>query len=152
LQFADIREFPGIDGDNFSFETVLRNTTTVEDCLCRKVRVILLGTNSPVILPLAATGCVADIYAYLGDTLLDGKKRDMSAFGCDIGNLQRLSCEVRGERMNLFLNNHMILSLPHKNSIGRLVGIRVLFEGSGEIEQMSISSPAGSHLDLLKKE
>jgi hypothetical protein len=150
LQFANIREFPAIDGNNFRFETSLRNTATVEESLCRKVRVILLGTNYPIILPLAEMGCVSDIYGYLGDSSLNGKKQDLSAFGCDFSKSQLLTCEVKGRVLKILLNNSIVLATPHVQPIGHILGIRVVFEGPGEIEQMTISSPGGSAYDLLK--
>jgi hypothetical protein len=55
--FANVREFPGLSGGHFSFSTTLRNTSTVEQCLCRNVRITILGKQSAIIIPLSDKGC-----------------------------------------------------------------------------------------------
>jgi hypothetical protein len=151
VEFDNMREFPGIDGDNFVFETELRNTATVEECLCRKVRIVLLGANYPMMLPLAAKGCVADINVFLGDSAILGKEHDLSAFGCDFQNPQLLRCEVQKSMIKIFLNNNLILSVPHSKPMGKVLGIRVVFEGAGEITKVRLAS-AHANYDLMKKE
>jgi hypothetical protein len=50
-QFCNVREFNGVNPANFSFETTLRNTSTVEQSSCRKVIVTVLGADNAIMVP-----------------------------------------------------------------------------------------------------
>jgi len=52
VDFANVREFPGITGDHFTLETTVRNTSTVEECLCRKVQITSWVSSVPSSSPL----------------------------------------------------------------------------------------------------
>jgi hypothetical protein len=150
LQFSNMRNFPGIDGNNFEFKTILRNNAAVEQSLCRKIRVVILGTERPVIIPLVSKGCIADLDIYTGDTVVSGKNNDLSALGCDFTIAQGLSLSIADKMLRLSLNGKPALSFPVKQSLGEIVGVRIFFEGGGEISAASLSTPGTINYDLMK--
>jgi len=150
LQFSNMRNFPGIDGNNFMFTTTLRNNAAVEESLCRRVRVVILGTERPVFIPLTSKGCIADINLYTGDTVISGKNHDLSVLGCDFTIAQDLSIRINNQMLWLSLNGKTALSFPARQSLGDIVGVRIFFEGGGEINTATLSTPGASHYDLMK--
>jgi len=90
VDFDNMREFPSIAGDHFTLETTLRNTSTVEECLCRKVKITILGRESVIVLPFSDKGCISDLRLFGGGQEIDGKDHDLSAFGCDFSAWQRV--------------------------------------------------------------
>ena len=149
LQFSNMREFAGINADDFIFRVSLRNTSSVEQSLCRNIRVIILGTERPLFIPLTDRGCIADLEVYTGDTVISGKNHDLSALGCDFTFPQSLRCEVKNKMVNLFLNDKKVLSFPQSKSLGDIAGVRIRFEGGGEINSASLSTPGVISYDLM---
>jgi len=147
-EFDNVRDFPGISGEDFSFSTTLRNTSSVEQCLCRGVRVFILGTTSAIIIPLTDKGCISNINLLTGDKIIRGKDHDLSFFGCDFRSHQKLECIVKDHRLDIRLNNLSVINEQQLHSIGKIIGIRVAFEGAGEISELSLASPVGK-FDLL---
>lgn len=148
VDFTNVREIDEIPADHFTLTTSLRNTATVEECLCRKVKITVLGKMSAIIIPLVDKGCISDIGLLSGDRWTSGKDHDLSAFGCDFRNFQDLTCTVADHRLSISLNKIPIFSIDHPNSIKKIMGIRIEFEGPGEIREMRLSGP-GQQVDLL---
>ena len=148
VDFANIREFPGITGDHFTLETTVRNTSTVEECLCRKVQIILVGKLSAIIIPLCDKGCISDIGLYYGSGGFSGKDHDLSAFGCDFSQWQQIKCTEADHRLEIELNGHSIFVKNKVESIGDIVGVRVDFEGTGLIKDLHLQGH-GENLNVL---
>ncbi|RYE27026.1 MAG: hypothetical protein EOP45_02530 [Sphingobacteriaceae bacterium] len=141
VKFSNVREFQGIDAGNFTLETTLRNTSTAGVSVCAKTNLVILGTGKAIVVPLSRKGCIADIGLLTGERWIDGKDHDLSAFGCDFSQFQLLKCRVKDHHLNIFLNGKTIFDIEQKQSIGRVVGIRFEFEGSGQVKQVKLESP-----------
>lgn len=148
VQLNNVRDFGEMPADDLTFTTFLRNTATVEQCLCRGVKISLLGTSSAIIIPLADKGCISGLNLLTGDKFIRGKDHDLSAFGCDFRQLQRLECVVKDHRLKIRLNKTEILDVEQSRSIGKIIGIQVAFEGPGEIREMRLDGP-GKSFDLI---
>lgn len=149
VSFSDIRPFPGVTGDHFSLTTTLRNTSTVEQCLCRHIRVLLLGKEGPVIIPLSDKGCISSLELYPGfGRSIVGKDHDLSAFGCDFRQWQRLTCTEANHVLAITLDGRPVFSAANARSIGDIVGVRIEFEGTGAIRE-AVLQGNGAPIDLL---
>jgi hypothetical protein len=146
--FANVRELPGLNGGHFSFSTTLRNTSTVEQCLCRNVRITILGKQSAIIIPLSDKGCIASLSILTGFNAISGKDHDLSAFGCDFTKWQQVICSEDNHVLKITVNGRQVLSVPNALPIGDIVGVRIVFEGTGAIRE-AVLSGAGAPIDLL---
>jgi hypothetical protein len=148
--FFDVREFPGINGDHFFFRTTLRNTSTVEQSLCRNMRVIIMGKENPIVIPLADKGCISSLGLWTGFAPVNGKDHDLSAFGCDCSKWQQLTCTQEKGSLNIWVNDQLAYTVKGNRSIGDIVGLRIAFEGTGDIKEVTLKGN-GNALDLLKQ-
>jgi hypothetical protein len=140
VEFDNVREFPGINSIDFTFEVTLRNASTVEESLCRQIRVVVLGTDDAIVLPLADAGCIAKLDLFTGDAPIVGTDHDLSAFGCDFSRFQELKCQVKDQMLSVFLNGKMVFTASERKSLGRIVGTKIFFEGAGQVQHVSLSS------------
>lgn len=132
--FYQVKEFK-LRADNFTFETILQNTSTKEEAVCKKARVKILTTQSAIGIPLCSKGCISEVSVFIGDTYISGKDRDLSAFGCDFSKPQRLKCTVKNKVFTVFLNDQSIFTSPAEADLGKIIGICIDFEGAGRIEK-----------------
>lgn len=147
VNFANVREYKGIDPGNFSLETTFRNASAVEASACRKVRILILGTRAPIIITMADKGCISDVDLYDGEAYVSGLNHDLSAFGCDFSQFQHLECRVEQHRFQIFLNNKLIINNLQSKTIEKVVGIRFETQGAAEIKNVKLSTPGGSVYD-----
>jgi hypothetical protein len=142
VTFANVRPFPGISGDHFTLTTTLRNTSTVEQCLCRNVRITLLGTIAAIVIPLSDKGCIASLTLLTGSGAVNGKDHDLSAFGLDFSNWQKITCTEADHMMKITIGDHPPFTVPDVQSIGDIVGLRIVFEGTGVIREAVLQGNA----------
>jgi len=136
--FYNVREFDGLAGDNFSFETTVRNTSSQEQSSCRKMIIGVIGSGNGLNVPLADKGCIAALNIYTGEKTISGKDADLSAFGCDFSNFQHMACTVKNHKFIVSLNGKVIFTDVVKGSIGKIRGIMIGFEGAGEIKDVKL--------------
>lgn len=140
VSFSNVQDFGDITGSDFTLETTLRNTSTPEESSCRKVAIYVLGKQNAIIIPLAAKGCISDLYMFTSSEWINGKEKDLSAFGCDFTRFQNIVCSVKDMKLNITLNNRPIFTAPITQTIGQIIGISFGFEGSGEIRDVKLSN------------
>jgi hypothetical protein len=149
VSFFDVHEFPGMNGDHFVFQTTVRNTSTVEQSLCRKMQIFVMGTEDPIVIAFADKGCISSLSLYTGSKGINGKDHDLSAFGCDCSQWQQITCAQENGIFTIGLNGKQIYTMQRNKSIGGIIGLRVAFEGTGEIKE-AILKGGDKTLDLLK--
>lgn len=149
VTFADVRPFTGVSGDHFSLTASLRNTSTVEQCLCRHIRIILQGKKSVILVPLSDKGCISSLELYPGfGNGINGKEHDLSVFGCDFRQWQRLVCTEKDHVLTVTLNGKPVYSAGNAGSIGDIVSLKIQFEGTGAIRE-AVLQGNGTPIDLL---
>jgi hypothetical protein len=140
-KFANVREFKDIDAGNFVFETTLRNASSMEASVCRRMNIVLLGTGNAIIIPLVDKGCISSIDLLTGDVWISGKTHDLRNFGCDFSQFQTLKCSVQNHRFKIYLNDKIIMNMPQQHTLGEIVGIRFESEGAAQIKNVKLSTP-----------
>jgi len=150
VNFFDVHEFPGLSGDHFRFQTTIRNTSTVEQSLCRKMQLFVMGTEDPIVITLSDKGCISSLSLYTGSRGINGKDHDLSAFGCDCSQWQQVTCAQDNGVFTIGLNGTPIFTAQRNKSIGGIIGIRIAFEGTGEIKEATLKG-GDKTLDLLKE-
>ncbi|WP_428667347.1 hypothetical protein [Runella sp.] len=132
--FYLVKDF-GVMANDFTFETILQNTSSKEESLCQKVKLRLLTSESAIAVTFGSKGCISDSFIFLGGTGISGKDRDMSALGCDFSTPQRLKCSVKNKIFTIFLNEKVVFTAPCNEDLGKMIGIVVCFEGTGRVER-----------------
>jgi hypothetical protein len=106
------------------------------------VEITLLTKDGAIIVPLSAKGCISKIGVLAPDGWIGGNTNDLSAFGCDFKDFEHVTVEVKDKNFVVSLNEKSILqrALPN-GSVGEIIGIRITFEGTGEIRDVKLSGP-----------
>ena len=135
----NVRDF-NVNVNAFEFEAMLRNTSTPEECVCRRAIVYLLTSEMAIIVPLSTKGCSSELSLLTTNGWKLGKENDLSGFGCDFNSFQHLECQVKDRRLKILLHNKLILDTSEQQTIGAIIGIRIGFEGAGEIRDIRLDS------------
>lgn len=145
--FYNVREFDDLQGGDFTLETTLRNTSTPNESSCRKAILYILGKQNAIIIPLSAKGCSSALNLYTSSDWVNGKDKDLSAFGCDFSTFQKLTCTVKDMKLNIYLNDKSIFNTPITQTITQIAGICIRFEGSGQIKALKLGNSNKTVLD-----
>jgi hypothetical protein len=141
--YYNVKDFGDIRTDNFIFETEVRSEYKEGSAVCQFVNIVLLLEGSVVIIPLSIKGCVSDLFLAVDDHGFDGKKTDLSAFGCDLSQWVKVRCEVKNGKGSIFINDLMAHDIEVKGS-KKIVGLVYRFQGTGSINEVRLSSQDGT--------
>lgn len=134
----NVQDF-GVEVGDFDFETALRNTSTPEESICRTVWVTLLTTDGAIYVPLATKGCVSELSLLTPLGERSGKEHDLSAFGCDFDQLEQLHVSTHGGVFAIEINGREAFREEVGKQVGKIVGVRIGFEGAGEAGQVRLN-------------
>lgn len=124
----------------FSLDLELQNTYSKSNNPCKQTSVMLLGTEGVIIIPLSSPGCVGELKLRLGDNLLEGMTNDLSAFGVDFEKSANLKCVAKLNSIRIDLNGNKVYDGPFNKGIGKIIGARISFQGSGYIKSFRLNN------------
>ncbi len=129
-----------VPSEAFELSMLLQNTFTRVSAPCRQASVMLLGTGGVIRIPMSAPGCVGDLLLLLGDRAIDGKTHNLSGFGVDFNKPVQLRCAASSAEIGISLNGTLVFRDKFPKGIGRIVGVRIAFTGSGTVRDFKLSS------------
>lgn len=144
VQYRYVQEFEQLKGDNFDFDTRLKNDFKQGSSACQYVRVSILFKNEYFSMTLSAKGCVANLDLYLAGHEAQARNTDLTAFGADLSKWVNLRCAVRNKRVQLFVDGKKAYEAvaPHSNK--DIVGVSYEFEGTGSVDFVRFKRPDGT--------
>ncbi|MBY0433117.1 MAG: hypothetical protein K2U26_03310 [Cyclobacteriaceae bacterium] len=135
--FYRVVENEAVPSDAFSMSVDVKSSFAKGASVCQHVRIVLLATDGVMVIPLSIKGCVGELGLMVGEKFVDGKTNDLSAFGVDFSVWANVRCEVRDGQVTIIVNDKVAYEDAFK-SIGKIVGTRILFMGSGEVTNYSL--------------
>jgi hypothetical protein len=121
-----------LPSEHFSLDAELQNTFNDNSKgICRETHIAVLGTEGLIDIPLSKSGCVGALGIMLGMKYINGKTANLSGLGVDFEKPVKVHCETRGGRIKILVNEITAFEGEFKQSIGRIVGFRVSFTGTG---------------------
>ena len=134
--FHFVDDLGDISGDNFSLETTMKNVYNDKWAVCSSSRIVILGSKGAMIIPFSIPGCVSEIGLMMNDVYLRGKENDLSMFGTDLSQLQKIEVRVEEKNVTVLLDAEEIYSGQYNETMGNVVGIRYRFLGAGEVNHV----------------
>ncbi len=128
-----IDDLGDISADNFVLKATVQNTFNDRWAVCEEVQIYVIGTTGAMIVPFAKTGCSSDLYVMLNDNGIDGKKSDLSRLGSSFEEPVPLQIRVVDQNVEVQLNDQVVLNESYNDPVGRLVGVRFKFLGTGKV-------------------
>ncbi len=142
LSFVNIREYGGLSGHNFEYETRLRYKSFLNDP-CPAIMSTIHTEVHIYYIPLTLTGCESNIELKLGEVYKSGKENDLSMFGTDVYQWQTLQLKVIDKKAEVFLNGTKVYEQVFEDNFGRIVGLDYRFSGLGEIDYVRLKEAGG---------
>ncbi|MCW5910420.1 MAG: hypothetical protein KIT62_05070 [Cyclobacteriaceae bacterium] len=121
----------------FQMNVTLKNTFGKGALVCRQTYIVLMGTSGVIMIPLSIKGCVGEI-GLQTDMYYDGKTNDLSAFGVDFSDWVTVQCRVQDKKISIQVNEALAFEGDYQKSIGRVMGTRILFMGTGAVRNFEL--------------
>jgi len=136
--YSLVREFD-VFSDDFVFEATVKNAAIGGVNICQKIHTLLLFEGKAMIVPLAKSGCVADLDLYIPTADFNGKKENLSMFGADTEEWIDLKIVSMEQQISISINGEEVKKVPFPLKAIRLVGFRFLFQGTGWVKNVQLN-------------
>ena len=132
---------------DFQLSTEFRHTLAIGDAVCQYFRLLILCSNSVLIVPFSIKGCVGELNLFLAGEFIDGQTADLSGFGVDYADWVGLDVKVTDGDMEIFVNNKPVFTHTLTNDPGKIAGVRYQFYGTGEVNSLLLQSNNNIHFE-----
>lgn len=129
-----------VSSENFALKLELQNTANHYNNPCKQASIMLLGTEGVITIPLSTPGCVGELKLRIGEKVVDGMTNDLSTFSTDFKKPVQISCISKSKSIKIDLNGTKIYEDRFAKSIGKIVGARVSFQGTGYIKSFDLKN------------
>ncbi len=138
VSYFNIKDFEGLEGDNFSFETEIKNSNKESALICQNCLIFIYAENGGIVIPISSKGCVSDISISAGDVVKSGKTNDLSGLGCDLTDWRKIKGEVVDKNLKIFIDNEIVYELSFNRSLGKIKGWHYFFKGCGSVNYLNV--------------
>lgn len=128
----------GVDGDNFTLNTTVKNTDHWIGVHCNSIYIKVFGRKETIDLRFTNPGCSYWISCKLGEKMINRNNGDVSDFVFDISEWQNIRVENKNKKVDLFINNVKRFSDSYTKNLGEIVGVTVLFHGNGYVKSFQL--------------
>jgi hypothetical protein len=146
LRYYNVRDFEGIDANNFDLETRLKCdklTFGGHTTPCPSMEVMIITEQGIFFIPVTTKGCVGELELSVGEVYKRGKDNDLSAFGADVYSWQKLKIKNENKKVSIMLNDSLIHALQYQKDFGRIKGIIYTFTGPGSVDFLRFKNVKG---------
>jgi len=146
MSYYNVMDFGEIRTDDFVFEAEVRSDYNEGAGVCQFANILLLTEGSVASIPLSIKGCVSDISLYYDGKGVEGKKADLSAFGCDMSQWTKVRCEARNNQTRILINDTVAYETAIEDIPRKIVGLICRFQGTGSIRSVKLSKGTGENV------
>lgn len=135
--YFNVKDFSKINGNNFVFESEIANPSVF---VCQSLYIYLMFESGYLVVPFGNKGCSNKFAITLFDKYISGKDNDLSAFGCDLSDWNKIKIVSANKNVSFFINDINIYKNKFSIDAGKLQGIHYMFYGNGKIKNYKFSN------------
>lgn len=128
-----------IDGDNFQFSCNLQSEESRPGVQCIETTIIILGEHSRHLITLYKPSCAAFSQYNFSEVVVKGTSTYLGKMGYDFKDGGQVVLKVKNKKVILYIQGKKVLSTNYKKSIGKVMGIKILFNGIGKVSNPKLN-------------
>jgi hypothetical protein len=132
MVYSNIRR-TNISGDNFELSCNIRAEDNRPGTQCIQSTIIVLGDKDRHYIRLYKPSCVAFSEYKFSEVNENGSSRYLGNIGYDLHNGGNIVLKIENKKISLIINKKKVLSSSYRKSIGKVMGVKFLFNGIGKV-------------------
>ena len=148
LDYYNALPEPQLDFEDFEFKAQIKFNLQSGKVPCEYRKLIFFGTKMFMRIPISVPGCVSKNKLKLGNLVIDGAENDLSALSTESGKWSKIEVKNKANHVSIFLDSELVFESNLIDDFGKLAGVRISFDGSGEVRDLNLSSKGNELLVL----
>jgi hypothetical protein len=138
LNYFNVGGLEKVDGENFSFETRIKNSLDEGGLTCQYFQLNIICEQGRISIPFCNPGCIANIHLHVAEVFKDGSKNDLSPFGIDLSTWRSLKIKTVDKKLDVYVDGERIFQLAFKKDLGPIAGFHYQFYGCGAVADVKL--------------
>ncbi len=138
LTYVNIKE-TNINGDNFELKSKLKIGSDIKDRDCIGIRFSIYGESDDHYIGITNPECIAWSDAEFSENVSTGLWKDLRTLGRNLNPMVNIRLTAINKRVALYWNGKIIYRTYYKKSLGSVAGVKIQFDGLGEIYSFKLS-------------
>lgn len=130
-------------GDAFHFKTRFKNSSFWPAIHCFSTYISIVGTDGKVMFKLVGEGCSYHSELTIGEKRKWGGNTDLSAFAVNKNEWSEIEIVNRAKNVQVLKSGEEIFSDSYSQSIGNILGVSIMFHGSGSVDYCRVNNFEG---------
>ncbi len=143
VHFFNSRKFGELDCNNFILETAVKNSMEDGALTCQEAYIQVHFEKGFSMFPLAIPGCISNLRLAYNDYRESGKRNDLSMFGCDMDEWQKLKIVANNGKVDVYLNDQPVKSFTFRHNSGKITYLQYRFKGCGKVDYVVLKDTTG---------
>lgn len=131
-----VDDLGNVTDEGFSFSAQVENHSEEPWAVCQMMSIYFLGSEGALIIPFSKIGCSSENNLMLNDVYLGGKENDLSALSADFSAATDLNISIENKEVKVSIAGKEVYAHSYNRSIGKLVGFRLRFLGTGQVNEV----------------
>ncbi|TVT39342.1 helix-turn-helix domain-containing protein [Hymenobacter setariae] len=140
VKYFNVGNFRPVPLTDFAFSCDLKNEYHTGAGACQLTTVTLLTTGTPIVIPLAAKGCVAELELVDGTHSVLGKTTNLVGFGVNFADWVHVTCASAGPKLHFSINGHLVYTSPLPRQPLKIIGVAFSFQGTGAVKATTLQT------------
>lgn len=137
ISFSNIKP-TAISADNFELNVFLKTSPARPGVRCSQADIIILGEKNYHYINLIKPECVVWSTLKFSEQNQDGTKNDLRSQGQDLRNGKQIRLKIQQRYVRLFIGDIEIFHTRYRKPIGKLMGVKINFAGTGSFENFEL--------------
>jgi hypothetical protein len=138
VNYVNFRDYKNVSGESFSLETSIKNPSEEGALICQGSDILICMENGKICVPFGNSGYVGSLVVQTVDSVYRGTSSDLSAFGCDMSDWQKIKIVTRNKQLSVFRNLKLLKSYTFKKNPGLIIGLQFSFQGCGSVDYVKL--------------
>jgi len=128
-----------------AFSCRFKNTSINDASYCNEAIFTLQGSKHLETFAFAIKGCEYYARYRIGPDLIKGSDitEDLGFLILDFSEFNTIKIEHQGKTIKVYINNNLVKTISHSHELGDLLGLRLQFKGSPQIDFVTLTNSAG---------
>lgn len=129
-----------ISGDNMQLHTYITTSPERPGVRCSQFDIAIYGEQDSHYLSIMKPECASWCYYKFSQKQMNGKSGDLRFLGHDLTKGGQLTIRIKNKFVTLLLNGHQIFETTYEQSIGKILGVNLMFSGVGRFSDYSLTA------------
>lgn len=143
IHFYNSRSFGELSCNNFVLETTLKNAKKEGGLTCQEANIQIHFEDGFSMIPISIPGCVSNLALRYNDYVEMGKTTDLTAFGCNMDEWQKVKISAKGQSVEVIINDRLARAFTFHHNSGKIKYLQYRFKGCGRVDDITLSDTLG---------